>query len=151
MLTPDVKPLTLAITKGPSLTSAPNYMRVNVLSQRSDYSVVAMCGRQDSSDSCQEVRLFMSLTFRPQKCKSLPTSLSQTFTHRRLRLDLGCGESTLTTHFFFLPATIPCRFRLLDSRMCKAMARELSLSSNRSRRSKLSRTASSSVSAYSIT
>jgi hypothetical protein len=40
MLTPKVQPLILAITKGPSLISASNYMRVNVLSlQRSDHAV----------------------------------------------------------------------------------------------------------------
>lgn len=79
--------------------SAPTYSQ--------SFFPVAMSGRQCSSSNSPQVRLFMSLTFRPQKCKSLPTSLSQTFTHRRLRLDLGCGESTLATHFFFCPLPYP--------------------------------------------
>src|SRR6266478_5534468 len=98
MHTPNVKPLTLAITKGPSLTSASNYLHVNVLSpQGSDASVVAMCGRRGLLDSCPEVRPFMSLRRLPRKCTSLEPNITlPNYPDPGSRLDLGCGKNFLS-------------------------------------------------------
>ena len=95
MLTPKAKPLTLAITKGPSLTSASNYMRVNVVIAPSILTpcIIVMCGRRDPLDSYPEVRHSTSSRRLPQKCTSLePNIILPKYPDLGPRLDLGCGK-----------------------------------------------------------
>ncbi len=85
---------------GPSLTSLSCQCDPRLFHANHPYPT-AMSGRRCSSSNCPEVILFMCLTLHPQRCTSLPTSLFQPCAHGGRRLDLGCGEHTLTTHFFF--------------------------------------------------
>jgi hypothetical protein len=89
-------------------------------------SLTAMFGRLPSSDSCLEVRLFTSLRHLPQKCMSL--DFCPKYADHGPSLDLGCGEELHVTRLYTNRRVDELyRFWLLDLRVRKLMARELSL------------------------